>query len=199
MLIFYINPLARIDDQHAIEKFINNNPFAILTSTLNGKILATHLPVNRLKDGKLYGHIAKANPQSEIVPEDEVCVIFNGEHSYVSPTYYTSTFNVPTWNYSAVHLYGTIRFIDDSEIAWKLLTEQTEVYEANSGWKLPSEERFYDLTKFIRFFEFQVNNVEAKFKFNQNKSFEDQSSVIENLIKYGKEDVAIFMEEAVKI
>ncbi|MDD5052858.1 MAG: FMN-binding negative transcriptional regulator [Sulfuricurvum sp.] len=73
----YIPQSFKIEDEVIIETFIKNNPFAILTSTHNGKIIATHLPISRLKDGKLYGHIAKANPQSQINPKEEVCLIFS--------------------------------------------------------------------------------------------------------------------------
>lgn len=189
----------KIEDEKLIEFFIKNNPFAILTSYHNGKILATHLPINRLNDGKLYGHIANANPQSQISSENEVCVIFKGEHAYISPTYYASEFNVPTWNYSAVHIYGTLHFIDSADVTWKLLVEQTEVYEGENGWKLPNEERFKDLMKFMKFFELRINNIEAKFKFNQNKSCEDKNSVIESLKSHGDEKVAKFMEDIVNV
>ena len=66
----------------------SKNPFAILTSENDGKIEVTHLPINRFKDGKLYGHLAKANIHSSIDKTKEVCFIFNGEHAYISPTYY---------------------------------------------------------------------------------------------------------------
>jgi len=86
----------KITDEKIIEEFIAKNPFAILTSENNGKIEVTHLPINRFKDGKLYGHLAKANIHSNIDEIKEVCFIFNGEHAYISPTYY-KTFNVSMW------------------------------------------------------------------------------------------------------
>lgn len=194
----YIPESFKVEDQHVIEKFINKYPFAILTSVHQGKILATHLPITRLKDGKLYGHIAKANPQSNLTSDDEICVIFSGEHAYISPTYYVSSFVAPTWNYSAVHLYGTVDFIDDYEMTWKLIAEQTEIYEGQDGWKLPNDQELKELIEFLRFFEIKVIHVEAKFKFNQNKSSEDQFSVIDSLKKDDKEQVAKFMEEVIR-
>ena len=56
----------KINDEKIIEDFIAKNPFAILTSENNGKIEITHLPINRFKDGKLYGHLAKANIHADI-------------------------------------------------------------------------------------------------------------------------------------
>ena len=56
----------KINDEKIIEDFIAKNPFAILTSENNGKIEITHLPINRFKDAKLYGHLAKANRRMEM-------------------------------------------------------------------------------------------------------------------------------------
>ena len=52
-----------------------------------------------------------------------------------------------------MHIYGNIKYIDDTEKVWELLNETTKIYEGQDGWKLPQEEKFKDLTKFIRFFE----------------------------------------------
>jgi len=176
----------KITDKALIEEFIEANPFAILTSEHNGKIKVTHLPINRLKDGKFYGHIAKANDHANIDINKEVCFIFNGEHAYISPSYYTSSFNVPTWNYSTVHIYGNLHYIEDKNHVWEILKETTEIYEGNDGWKLPEEKEFQNLTQSIRCFEIQVSHIEAKFKFNQNKSSEDIESVINSLKKMEK-------------
>ncbi len=58
----------------------------------------------------------------------------------------------------------------------KLLNEVVEIYEGQNGWKLPQEDKFKDLTKFIRFFEINVTSIEAKF--NQNKTKKDIEKVI---------------------
>ena len=194
----YTPEAFKITDEKIIEEFIAKNPFAILTSEENGKIEVTHLPINRFKDGKLYGHLAKANIHSNIDETKEVCFIFSGEHTYISPTYYETTFNVPTWNYSAVHIYGNVKYIDNDKQVWDLLNETTEIYEGKDGWVLPQEEKFKDLTKYIRFFEINVTNIEAKFKFNQNKSKEDIEKVIQNLRDKKQIEVADFMEHITK-
>ena len=194
----YTPEAFNITDKKMIEEFIAKNPFAILTSEENGKIEVTHLPINRFKDAKLYGHLAKANIHSNIDETKEVCFIFSGEHTYISPTYYETTFNVPTWNYSAVHIYGNVKYIDDTEKVWDLLNETTMIYEGKDGWKLPQEEKFKDLTKYIRFFEINVTNIEAKFKFNQNKSREDIEKVIQSLRDKKQIEVADFMEHITK-
>lgn len=184
----------QITDENTIEAFISQNPFAILASENNKKIEVTHLPINRFNDGKLCGHVALANIHSKIDEEKEVCFVFNGEHAYISPRYYKSTFNVPTWNYSAIHIYGNVKYIEDNDKVLLLLKELTEIYEGQNGWKLPNEEKYNNLTKFIRFFEINVTSIEAKFKFSQNKSDEDIAEVIKSLEEDGQVEVARFMK-----
>ena len=188
----------KITDQTIIEEFIAKNPFAILTSEYNGNIEVTHLPINRFKDGKLYGHVSKSNTHANIPSRKEVCFIFTGEHTYISPTYYKSDFNVPTWNYSAVHMYGNVHYIEDISKTWSLLKEVTDIYEGQKGWQLPKEKSFQDLAQYIRFFEIAVTTVEAKFKFNQNKSDEDISSVIQSLNENNQKDISEFMKKITK-
>jgi len=59
---------------------------------------------------------------------------------------------------------------------------------------LPDDEKLKGLTSYIRFFEFEIEKKEAKFKFNQNKSKDDIQSVIKGLHHLGKSEVAEFMK-----
>ena len=63
-----------------------------------------------MKQGDDYyitGHMAYGNPQWKTFEIDEnVLVIFQGPHAYISSSWYKDE-NVPTWNYQAVHVYGT--------------------------------------------------------------------------------------------
>jgi transcriptional regulator len=187
----------KIDDDQTIHQFIRSNPFAAVVSSVDEKIVATHMPIGRFQDGNYYGHFALNNMQSDIEENQEMLVIFTGPHAYISPTMYVSDFNVPTWNYSAVHCYGNIRFIDDETQKWNLFQELVYQQEGEEGWKLPNEDKFKDLTRFIRFFEFKIKRIEAKFKFNQNKPDKDIKSVIAELRDIGNHEAADFMEHII--
>jgi transcriptional regulator len=184
-----------IDDQRTIGAFIRANPLATVAAHIDGKTEATHIPIDRLSDGSYYGHLARNNPLSRVDKNQELLVIFTGPHAYISPTMYASEFNVPTWNYSAVHCYGHIAFIDDAARTWELFQELVERYEGRDGWKLPNEERFRNLLGHIRFFEFHVERIEAKFKFSQNKPDADVARVISGLRAEGNREAADFMEQ----
>jgi transcriptional regulator len=190
----YIPEHFKTDDAQSIHAFIRSHPFATLVSQINGKIEATHMPIDRFRDGNYYGHVSVNNPHSGINDTQEALVVFTGPHAYISPTMYASDFNVPTWNYSAVHCYGTVHFIEDETKIWNLFHELVARYEGEEGWQLPDEEKFKNLTGFVRFFEFRIGHIEAKFKFNQNKSDQDIESVIAGLRGAGNQDAADFME-----
>jgi transcriptional regulator len=51
----------------------------------------------------------------------EVLVIFNGPHTYISSSWYDHE-NVPTWNYIAVHVYGTVKLIEGESLRHSLST-----------------------------------------------------------------------------
>ena len=189
----YIPKAFRIEDPQYIETFLKDNPFAVLITADDGHIHATHLPILRFKDGKLYGHIAKANPQADIEENASVLVIFSGPHAYIKPEWYRSDFNLPTWNYGAVHCRGRIAFIEEPSKVWSLLKEMVELLEGRDGWRL-SEGKGYDkLVSGIRFFEFIPTKTEAQFKLSQNKKPEDIEGVIEGLRADGYTDIAEFM------
>ena len=63
----------------------------------------------------------------------ESLAIFNGPNAYITPSWYETKKEhskvVPTWNYAAVHAYGTLKIIDDPE--WlrtqlEAITDQNE-------------------------------------------------------------------------
>jgi transcriptional regulator len=81
-------------------------------------LFATHLPVLH-ETGGFLGHLARANPHRERAGDGEALLIFPGPQAYVSPAWYPSKAEhgrtVPTWNYEAVHVYGTLSWFEDRE------------------------------------------------------------------------------------
>lgn len=184
----------RIENRQQIEQFIDDHPFATLITASNGEIEASHLPICRFGDGKLYGHMARANPQANISETDSVYVIFSGPHAYITPTWYPSNSNLPTWNYSAVHCRGKLAFIQDPELAWRLLKEMVSISEGQNGWRLTEGRGHRRLVPLIRCFEFIPEQITAQFKFSQNKQPDDIAGIIKGLKSSGQPDVAEFMD-----
>lgn len=111
----YVNPNNRHNDPDEIRAFVQQNNFGILTSQVEGRLWATHVPfmVGQNEKGQtiLSTHIARANPQWRNLEGQEVMVIFNGPNAYISSSWYDHE-NVPTWNYLAVHAYGTVQILE---------------------------------------------------------------------------------------
>lgn len=180
----------QVTDLHRIHEFIKSNPFALL---IGDQQQISHIPIHPGQDDSLYGHLAAANPQTQTPSGSTVTAVFTGPHAYISPRYYTSDFNVPTWNYSAVHATGTLTFIDDDHLSWELMNRMVLDSEGPDGWKLPDEPNFRQLLRGIKVFEITNVTFQATFKYNQNKNSNDQASVLEHL-KARNPEAADFMQ-----
>ena len=181
----YIHPSFKIEDREVIDAFIRKNSFGLLLTIFGSDIHDTHTPFVISDCGSLLiGHIARANEQWKNWDSSTTAkVIFTGEHAYVSPHYYESEFNVPTWNYTAVSVSGVLSIISDESEVLQFLEDLTALHERETdAWKLNREdERYLKLLSGIVVFRISIDKIEASFKLNQNKSFEDQSSVINSL------------------
>jgi transcriptional regulator len=171
-----------------VREFITKNSFGILINTLEGKLWATHIPmefaVNAEGNEVLTGHIAKGNVQWKgFKPHQEALAIFQGPHSYVSPTWYNHK-NVPTWNYVAVHVYGSITLIEGEQL-YKALKQLMDKYETLKKTHLKIEDLPEKLIKKemrgIIGFEIAVKEVKAAFKLSQNRDDESYKNIIKNL------------------
>src|SRR5208283_4100397 len=113
--------------------FMRANPFAILISTTDSGPFATHLPLFVREVDQtvvLHGHVAKANPHWRYLEQQPQCLtIFHGPHSYISPSNYTAHESVPTWNYGAVHLYGTAQLFFSPEELQGVLHDLIHTFE----------------------------------------------------------------------
>jgi len=175
----------RVDQPEIVMSFIQANPFGLILSVNGNEIHDTHTPFVLSQDREyLIGHIAKANPHWESwKPGTKSKVIFTGPHAYISPSYYTSEINVPTWNYTAVSISGKIKIIEEQSSKLEFLNILVSENETSRNpWKFdPSEKRLMNLLSAIVVFTVSIEEIEATFKLNQNKSVEDQRSVILSL------------------
>jgi transcriptional regulator len=156
---------------------------------------ATHLPVFVSATDErvvLRGHVAKANPHWRYVEQQPQCLtIFHGPHAYVSASNYITRENVPTWNYGAVHVYGTARTFASPDELQGVLHQLIGTFEPAYAeqWAGLSESYRERMLSHIVGIEIAVTKIEAKFKLSQNRTKEEQANVIASLEK--AEDTAI--------
>lgn len=188
----YLPEHFKEENPERVKALIQEIAFGMLVTAPQGQPCVSHLPFlfepSSGAQGKLFGHMARANPHWEqLVSGEEVLVVFQGAHTYVSPSSY-ATPGVPTWNYAVVHLRGKPRIMESEAELEALLERQTHVYEQQQPkpWKPDlAGERRAKLLGMIVGFEIHISDIQAKFKLSQNRSAEDQLRVIEQLESSG--------------
>ncbi len=176
-------------ERETLHAFIEAHPFATLV-TATGGLYATHLPLVLRADegplGALEGHVARANAHHQLAgPNADALVIFSGPQAHITPTWYPSKAEdgkvVPTWNYVAVHVGGTVRFIDDPAFLRAHLARLTSRHEGDRGsdWSIGDAPEEY-VTRQLRAIvgvSIEIARIEGKWKVSQNRSAADVDGV----------------------
>ena len=181
--------------QGKLHDFIEAHAFGLLVSTHDGEPFATHLPFLLERDagqhGTLVGHIARANPHWHDLEGQRVLAVFSGPHTYVSPTWYQAEHVVPTWNYVAVHAYGTVRLVDDIDVLTDILSAFVSTFERGmpKPWPLDTgTDYFQKVVRGIVGFRIEVSRLEGKWKLNQNQPPERRKKVVQALARSDDQD-----------
>ncbi len=146
-----------------------------------------------LREGKLLGHVARANPLADQVLTSPVnaIAVFTGPDAYISPGWYPGKAIdgrvVPTWNYVVAHVHGELRATEDVAFIrsqLQLLTDQEEA-KVGGDWSIDDPpEGFVDtLMGHILGLELEIRQIESKWKLSQNRPV-DAHSVREQLQKH---------------
>ncbi|MGD9720506.1 MAG: FMN-binding negative transcriptional regulator [Pirellulales bacterium] len=166
-------------DQSAIFDLIESHSFGLLVSGAGEELVASHLPLLLARDvplqGRLIGHMARANPQWRSLDGRQVLCVFSGPHAYISPSWYEAAEVVPTWNYLAVHAYGTCRIIDDPAAAARIVGDYVSTYERSQAapWQLDASTPYFErMLQAIVAFEIDITRLEGKWKLGQNHAAE---------------------------
>ncbi|MFM2482002.1 FMN-binding negative transcriptional regulator [Celerinatantimonas sp. YJH-8] len=181
--MFIPRNMEMTDDQ-AIIDFINEFGFGLMVSPL---LDATHVPMQYQEDPQngmryLYGHLAKINPQWKDSVGERVLAVFSGPHAYISPTWYAGQPAVPTWNYTAVHCYGTLELLNAEQMAVsmdELVTQYEPALHQNSEL-MPAEYK-QKLAKAVVGFRIEIDTIQAQEKLDQQRRPADQQGVYEAL------------------
>lgn len=185
----YIPAEFEVRDESIIEQFILEHNFGLLTAVSEtGTPVASHLPfVMEKKNGTyfFFTHLALQNELSRLSDGSSVLLVFTGAHGYVSSSWYGHP-NVPTWNYMAVHISGTIRKQSPEEL-YNQLKKLTALHEQSvNGHIHPDhlpQNLIHGYLQHIVGFEIEASKIEAAFKLSQNRNAADFSAIIHELEK----------------
>jgi len=182
----YIPKYFAIEDEQEVFDFIEGNSFAALITSRSGALKTSHVPLLLDRNEKvLSGHFARGNDHwQDLESADELLVIFQGPHTYVTPSWYESEQMVPTWNYVAVHVKGKARLVADSDLL-DLVTRLSNKHESQfeKPWAVDkvSDKKLNAMLRAIVGFRIDIEQLSAKAKLSQNRSEGDRNGVIKGL------------------
>ena len=182
----------RIDDRAQQLELMRAHNFAILVTTLDGEMVASHLvcmvrerEVGNERVVVIDGHMAKSNPQWQSFFGEEALVIFHGPHAYVSPRWYQQQERVPTWNYAAVHAYGVPRVVEARKAKHAVMRRLVALQDPQWLPKFDAlrPEYVQQMLEGIVPFEIEVTRLETRWKLSQNRGRREQELIIAELEK----------------
>jgi transcriptional regulator len=187
----YTPSFNRVDDESELRRFVASARSAeFVTVGPDGVPVATLLPI--MWDGAtVLAHMARANPQwKAIAANSPALLICSGPEAYISPSWYAAKTEhgkvVPTWNYSAVHLSGTVHVHEDRDWLRDVVTRLTGVHEdvRREPWHVGDAPEQYIEGQLggIVGLEITVTRVEGKAKLSQNRSEADRRGVVAGLL-----------------
>lgn len=183
----YIPAFNQVADRATLLEAMRAYSFAILfgpqsSPEASAPLTATHLPLV-VKDsgphGLLEGHFARANRHWQALAGRELLVVFPGPHAYVSPTLYVEPLSVPTWNYIAIHAYGTLSLVEDDPGKQAILAGLMQANEPAYEQKWLAMPAGYRRTMLagITGFRIPIARIEGKFKLSQNRAEAERRNI----------------------
>jgi len=193
----YLPTAFREDDLAVQHDFIRAHPLGVIMTSGEGGLMANHIPCLLYPEGPhgvLRLHVARANPQMAQLSAGQECLVaFHGAQAYITPSWYATKAEthkvVPTWNFVAVHVWGTPVIQDDP--AWlraqlEALTDSQEKARTQP-WSVdqaPSDFIAAQMRAIIGV-EIPISRIEGKWKVSQNRTAADRQGVAEGLASEG--------------
>ncbi|MGM0586192.1 MAG: FMN-binding negative transcriptional regulator [Pseudomonadota bacterium] len=173
------NPAFRKADEARNLAFAQARGFGVLTlaDPEGGFPLAAHVPFLIAEDGaEAEMHLVRSNPVARALRDGPLKALLavSGPDGYISPDWYGDPGQVPTWNYVAVHLRGTLRLLPHAELRAHLARLSAR-FESELAPKKPwtmdkmTEEAIVRMERGIVPARFEVARIDGTWKLNQNK------------------------------
>lgn len=185
----YRHPSFAVDDREFIRSSIAERRLGTLVVTHGGGFEASPLPWLLVGD-ELHGHVVNENPLVDVCDRGVPClVVFDVADGYVSPSWYPSKVEhgrvVPTWNYVAVHVHGSVRTVTDREWIHDQVRSLTDMMEQSrlDPWSVSDapdtfiQKQLSSITGLV----VTIDRIEAKAKLSQNRTEADRVAVQDNI------------------
>ena len=112
------SPTYIIEDLDFIKRLIRENPWATFVSMTHTGLTASHYPILLEEDEaalSILSHFGRPDDETHRLGTQEVLVIVQGPHGYISPSWYAGAGFIPTWDHVTAHLYGVPELLSPEE------------------------------------------------------------------------------------
>jgi transcriptional regulator len=169
------NPIYRRTTDARAFDLVRDRAFGQITLTGPDGLLASHIPVLLAPDETtLDMHLVRSNPILRLldIPQDALLAVM-GPDGYVSPDWYGADDQVPTWNYAAVQIRGTLEALDHATMH-DMLDRQSAHFEdqlPKTPWTTAkmTPDVLEKMMRQIVPCRMTITDVQSTFKLNQNK------------------------------
>jgi transcriptional regulator len=184
----YVHPAFKADLKTS-EAFLVERGFGTLIAQGTNAPVAVHVPFHfqsSEKGGLIELHVARSNPIHEcIAAHPQVLLTCTGPDAYISPDWYSSPNQVPTWNYVAVHATGRACLMEPGWLPAHLdrLSAKFEAWLQKKPWmsKEMDQERLVALMNAIVGITIEVEGVQGNWKLGQHKGSSDHNGAVAGL------------------
>lgn len=189
------NSAFRWEDRDAMRAFVGEIGFGQLFATTPDGPRVAHIPIVWQDDDHIRFHIARGNALTRHLDGLNGLFVVNGPDAYVSPDWYGIDNQVPTWNYVAVELEGTVRKLSTDDLT-QLLDDLSSEQEARLApkpiWTRDKMEAGYfdKLLTAIAGFEMRVSAWRGTLKLGQHKEEAARLAVADALDAQGRRAMA---------
>lgn len=190
----YIPSHSAQNDPAILLEVMQRHNFATIISNVDGAPCATHLPMHIRRDGETFhieGHFARANPHWQALEADpKALVVFQGPHTYISPTLLGQPNSVPTWNYIAVHAMGSVTIAHSAKEKLLMLSKLIEQHEPAYQAQFDAIDAAYLDRMFnaIVAFDMKVEKLEGRFKLDRPPLIDSPSEYWTSLEQGGENE-----------
>lgn len=201
----YVAPAFK-QGPHEAWSFVEARGFGAVVASDGGRMLSAHVPLLFDRSGPVPTvefHVARANPlHTAVARAPDVLVMVWGADAYVSPDWYVTDEQVPTWNYEAVHLTGAARVLPPERThahveAMSLAFERRLAPKPPwSTAKMTPAKRDAMLGAIVPM-SIEISSIEASYKLNQNKSRADRIEVA-RMLEWRGDWAALGVAQAMK-
>jgi transcriptional regulator len=182
----YVHPAFKAEPA-ALEGLLVERGFGTVVAFDGAKPVAVHVPfLFDAEKGEIEFHVARANPIHRVIAHSPaVLLTCMGPDAYISPDWYESENQVPTWNYVAVHVTGAAELMPVAALRDHVdrLSGQFENELPKIPWTSDKMEprRVEAMLNAIVGIVVKVESLEGQWKLGQHKGRSDHDGAVAGL------------------